>query len=250
MTKTALEITDDLYRRLRKRYDGQNGVVLLFNVGNGAGHGNSGWSDAIAMSTWPSKGLRILGFEVKATRSDWLRELDKPTKNLQWQTQCDEWYVVAPERIVKTGELPSDWGLLVPKGADGLRIASRCERAPREERSAPLELVAAVFRAAEAERGALRNADRQAMREEVDASWKRDLDRVKGERDASRAQYDRMRKAIGCTFFDAEQEIIRKAELVSAVDVDEAVNGARHLRARLEGHLKKVGEVLADLEGS
>lgn len=88
---SAKETTRDLYRRLRNRYGG-NGNVLLCGVGNGAGFGNDGWADAIAMQTWPSKGLRVIGFEVKASRSDWLKELDKPSKNAEWQEACHEWY--------------------------------------------------------------------------------------------------------------------------------------------------------------
>lgn len=119
-------ITADLLSRLRQRYN-RAGFVFLEGVGNGAGWGNSGWSDAIAMSTWPSKGLRLYGFEVKATRSDWLRELDKPQKNAEWQGACHEWYVVVPKGVVELAELPTAWGLMVPRG-DGLRIASRSER--------------------------------------------------------------------------------------------------------------------------
>ena len=142
---TVADITDDLMQRLRLRYN-DAGWVILEGVGNGAGYGNSGWSDAIAMQTWPSKGLTVIGFEVKATKADWKREMNKPSKNVEWQGACDEWYVVAPKDVVNLAELPTSWGLMVPMGENGLQIASRCER-DRSAVSPSRSLLAAVFRA-------------------------------------------------------------------------------------------------------
>jgi hypothetical protein len=46
---------------------------------------SSGWSresraDAIARHLWPSQGLELIGFELKVSRSDWLREIKDPYK--------------------------------------------------------------------------------------------------------------------------------------------------------------------------
>ena len=131
---------------------------MLCQVGDGAGFGNCGWSDAISMQTWPSKKLTITGYEVKATRQDWQRELDSPDKNATWQEQCHEWYVVAPKSIVQIEELPDRWGLMIPVGEDGLRIAKRAEI--RENDSVPLDLMAAVFRAAANEHRRLQGESR------------------------------------------------------------------------------------------
>lgn len=76
--------------------------------------------DAIAIDSRPSRGMPIVGFEIKATREDWLREKrnrDKADLAVQF---CDEWYVVAAKRgIVEEDELPDGWGLfeLKPAGA-------------------------------------------------------------------------------------------------------------------------------------
>lgn len=70
------------------------------------------YCDGLALGLWPSLGLELIGFEVKVSRGDWLRELKDPSKAQEFQRWCDRWYVVAPQGIVERIELPSTWGLL------------------------------------------------------------------------------------------------------------------------------------------
>ena len=39
------------------------------------GYAAGGSADGLALSLWPSRGIELHGFEVKVSRSDWLREL-------------------------------------------------------------------------------------------------------------------------------------------------------------------------------
>lgn len=85
--------------------------------------GGTGWareqrSDAIAMHLWPSKGLELIGFELKVSRSDWLHEVKNPQKAQAIKQFCDRWYLVISDRMfIKDYELPKDWGLMfVEKG--------------------------------------------------------------------------------------------------------------------------------------
>jgi len=65
----------------------------------------------------------LVGCEIKVSRSDWLRELKEPQKADRIGSFCDRWYVVAnTKEIVLPGELPSGWGLMVPRG-DGLVVS-------------------------------------------------------------------------------------------------------------------------------
>ena len=86
-------------------------------------------ADALAMSMYRSKGHEMHGFEVKVSRSDWLRELKQPTKADAIAGFCNRWWVaVSNTDIVKTGELPPNWGLLVPtvgRHPNGLPTALR-----------------------------------------------------------------------------------------------------------------------------
>jgi hypothetical protein len=106
--------TDELMAMLRERYP-KPAWAFLEQV-----HERTGWAcrsaDAIAMSLWPSRGFDILGFEVKVSRSDWLRELKKPDKADVIAMLCNRWYIVAPRELIKNDELPSMWGLLCPEG--------------------------------------------------------------------------------------------------------------------------------------
>lgn len=62
----------------------------------------------------------VHGFEVKVSRSDWLRELRTGgLKSEAWRSVCHYWWVVAPPGVVREGELPDGWGLLV--GSERLR---------------------------------------------------------------------------------------------------------------------------------
>ena len=64
--------------------------------------------------------MAVHGFEVKVSRSDWLRELKDPCKSEAWSRYCHHWWLVAPRDVVKPGELPENWGHLAPAGR-GLR---------------------------------------------------------------------------------------------------------------------------------
>jgi hypothetical protein len=77
-------------------------------------------ADAIAMHLWPSMGLELIGFELKVSRADWLREMKQPDKADPVKQFCDRWYLVVPDlKIVKYyDELPIGWGLMhVENGA-------------------------------------------------------------------------------------------------------------------------------------
>lgn len=108
---------------LRLRYP-SDAYALFFEVRNATGFKGDRAADAVVMSLYPSRGLEVMGFEFKASRSDWLRELKNPRKAEGVCRYCDRWWVVADEKgIVKPEELPKTWGLLVPSG-DALRVAS------------------------------------------------------------------------------------------------------------------------------
>lgn len=114
--------TGEVMDRLRKRY-ADTGYAVLREVGDATGARQKRWADALCMSLWPSRGLSLIGFEVKVSRGDWLKELKDPSKADAICRYCDRWYVVAGDAsIVRPGELPPTWGLLVPHG-EGLKVS-------------------------------------------------------------------------------------------------------------------------------
>lgn len=89
----------------------------------------AGWdvttADVVIMGAWRSTNHKIQGFEVKISRSDWLNEVKKPTKNDAIKQYCDHfWLVITDEKMVKEGELPDDWGMMVVSG-NGLKVVKK-----------------------------------------------------------------------------------------------------------------------------
>lgn len=65
--------------------------------------------DVLAVGLHRSTGYRRHGFEVKVTRSDWLRELARPQKARTHLTHG--WSVAALQGVVKLEEVPEGWGV-------------------------------------------------------------------------------------------------------------------------------------------
>lgn len=105
----------DLLELLRARFerDGGNGPRYVFatHVRNRASFDASRTFDAVAVDLWRSSGLPVHVFEVKVSRSDWLRELADPDKSAAAIDRGDTFSVVAPAGIVRVDELGDGWGL-------------------------------------------------------------------------------------------------------------------------------------------
>ena len=100
----------DVRRALAARFK-QPEYAIFFEVNNGTGmNGGRRYADAIAMSLWPSRGLHLHGFEIKVSRSDWLSELKNPEKAELFASRCHTWSLVTANDIVKSGEVPAQWG--------------------------------------------------------------------------------------------------------------------------------------------
>ena len=111
--------TEKLIELLAEHYPSPD-CAFIPEFRGGTGWGRESRADAIAMHLWPSKGLELIGFELKTSRSDWLRELKQPDKCDPIKQFCDRWYLVVDEmEIVKhdswnieKSELPKDWGYM------------------------------------------------------------------------------------------------------------------------------------------
>lgn len=143
-----LKSASEVIAALRKRYD-PPAWVLLENVSNGTGGAARRWSDALAMSVWPSRGLHVHGFEVKVSRNDLVRELKNPEKAEEVARYCDFWWIaVGDASIAKAEELPATWGLLVPMTIKGEVVSMRVmkEATPLVPQAIDRPFLAAVLR--------------------------------------------------------------------------------------------------------
>lgn len=123
----------DMLRRLDLRFPSNKGFAMFHHVRNTRGFGERGTTlrtvDALMVGLWPSRGYEVHGFEVKSSRNDFLREMKKPEKAESIAQYCDKWWLVFSDRsIAKDDEIPKGWGLLVPRGEDGLTAAIQPKR--------------------------------------------------------------------------------------------------------------------------
>jgi hypothetical protein len=68
--------------------------------------------DCLVVGLWGSTGYALIGFEIKVSRSDWLKELKLTGKAAIGLSSCDFWMVAAPDGVVRRDEVPKGWGYL------------------------------------------------------------------------------------------------------------------------------------------
>lgn len=176
---TAAKKTEgEMLAMLRRRVEQSSGngptAVLVTHVRDAAGHAAVRTLDAMSMGLWPSRGLVIDGYEVKCSRSDWLRELKDPSKADGFCERVDRfWLVVSDAAIVKPGELPDTWGLLAARGGRLHEVtAAPLLRLPKASKTAGLppgierSFLAALLRSA-ARVGAIPDDVREEAREQA-----------------------------------------------------------------------------------
>lgn len=117
--------------------------VFLPQVRSSTGTANR-IADGMAFNMYHSTGYEIIGFEIKVSRSDWLSELKDMSKSNEIMEYCDKWYlVVSDASIVKDGELPKNWGLLVLKDD---KLVQKIRPTPQKTVQMPLPFVASLLR--------------------------------------------------------------------------------------------------------
>lgn len=126
MPTATRETERSMLDRLNVRYQtfNDNGIryARAEHVKVSAGFGARRICDYMAMDLWPggfSKDAhpKLHGHEVKVSRADWLTELKDPGKAEAFRRYCDYWWLVVSEKsIVRPGELPDGWGLMVASG--------------------------------------------------------------------------------------------------------------------------------------
>lgn len=144
----------DLLDRLNVKFDKADGNGIAYaraeHVKITAGHDSRRICDYMVMHLRPgmgrNSGPKLHGFELKASRSDWLTEMRAPEKAEAFARYCDFfWLVISDLSIVRDGELPEGWGLMVASGR-GLRIVTGVTRRENVE-PMPRDLQATFARA-------------------------------------------------------------------------------------------------------
>lgn len=214
--------------------------AFLEEVGNGTGASCRRHADAVAMSLWPSRGLELHGVEIKVSRADWLSELRNPEKADEIAKYCDRWWLaVGSAEIVRPGELPASWGLLV---LDGTRIVCKTEAPKLEVAPLDLKFFAALLRKVHE---AQVRVQAEARAEGFERGQSLGPVEHQAERQALRALVDNTQKSIA----DFERESGLKIDTWNAGDIGNAVRKFMSLSSRWDPEpAQKLQDAAAVLE--
>jgi hypothetical protein len=177
------------------------GAVYLTEV---TAPGNSGRrADAVHIGLWSSRGAGTIEVcELKVSRADWLVELKKPQKAEAWWPYCHHFWLVVPhEGIVKDGELPKGWGLMMPSPRGRrFKVLVKPEERSEEDFHLTIPLLITLLKNTETTRtNALRRQSDELRRQFYDRE--REIQRqrgVFGEKDRRRLELlERLEKALG-----------------------------------------------------
>ncbi len=176
--------TTDIDNMLMARYEPRKYVKVPEAPSANAG---GRYCDLLVFGVWESSGNEIIGHEVKASRSDWIKELQDPAKSEAFVRHCHRWYIVANKGIVKLEELQADWGLMEVVGA-GLKI--RRQATKKIPTPIPPNMMSAI----------LRRVTEGGMAREIE---KRVLDRIKAQENRPdwrlenlKRDFDRLKSAV------------------------------------------------------
>jgi hypothetical protein len=102
---------------------------LIGGVPNATGFRASRTADAIAIGLWPSRGIDVHGFEMKASNTDLAKELNTPAKADTFCKHCDYWWLVLDEAVTTPlDKIPAGWGVYRVKSPEPGKYTIKLER--------------------------------------------------------------------------------------------------------------------------
>lgn len=231
MSITAAEMKE----RLRAKYSAGE-YVLLTEVPNATGGGKERICDAMAFGCWRKTGFHVHGFEIKVSRTDWLKELQDRSKSAIFERHCHFWWIVASKGIVKKEELPASWGLLETRG-EGLTVTSAAELRTAEQM--PFDMLSAIVRKAHT-KGPTDAALRLARQQGYDAGVR--AAKLSHGAESFEKEYERLKTTVDQ--FTAASGV--NINFWQAGDIGEAVRSVLNL-SQMAGKRSDVGNVKASL---
>lgn len=123
-----LDLLRQKYTRVRPYTDADR-YVRAAHVPRPSGYGMAQRiADYLVLDTYTPQ--RLIGFEVKVSRSDWLVELRNPLKADEWRRYCHQWFLVVPDMAIVREELPPGWGAMSIDKTGALRVR---QQSPAQE---------------------------------------------------------------------------------------------------------------------
>jgi hypothetical protein len=130
----AQEVVD-----LLRQYNHFNYKVFFVEEARlGAGYGASERRiDLLSINTQPSTGHKVIAYEVKVARADFVKDVKNAIKHKGARHYADQFFYVAPEGMIKPEELPTWAGLIEIKNRNTNK-KSKYTRIVNEAVPAPL----------------------------------------------------------------------------------------------------------------
>ena len=141
MSATCLQIL----RALEARFSAPEWATFR-EMRNGTGSSFGRSLDLFAFNTYPSMGYRSLAIEIKVSRGDFIRELEKPEKRKFAESISQECYFAAPSGLIAPREIPEPWGLIAVADSGVARITHRAKS--RKVPPYDMEFIASIIRRA------------------------------------------------------------------------------------------------------
>jgi len=139
---TAKQIGDALDTKYKQRHQAQSRSneewIALREARSGPSFdGNRRQCDYLAIHTWKSRGVQLVGHEIKVSMADWKRELEDPDKAEMFAQYCRRWWVVMPSDIASKvkPEIPPSWGLM--SVSDKGRVTETVKAPARKPKAVP-----------------------------------------------------------------------------------------------------------------
>ncbi|MBB2981802.1 hypothetical protein [Paraburkholderia tropica] len=240
--------THDVRAALRSRFCAPE-WALFFEVGDATGGRHNRWADAVAINLYPSRGLEIHGFEIKVSRSDWLRELKNPEKSAPVQQYCDRWWIVCPAGVIVPGELPPTWGQYEIQAGGKIRQITAAPKLSAQPVTRTF-VAAMLRRASEADEGLVEaavSAEVQRLRDGDEKRIAREIESRTSHVTDLQAQIEQIERVSGIKIhrWGNSEEIGKAVRAVMASGVLKSYGGMNAVREHAASIVKQCDEALA-----
>jgi len=228
--------------------------ALFFEVGNGTGGNLKRWADAVSMNMYPSRGLAIVGFEIKVSRSDMQKELEQPKKAEEVGKFCNHWYLVVPKGLIQECDIiPDAWGIL-EYSEKGLRQTKK----PKDLEAQPVTkaFVAAMLRR-ESESWDKKVAEEvyKRSRERIEMVEKNFEDQLKREQEQMEKRHKQLlnevknfetASGVRISSYTDGEELGKAVALIRKIGVTGTYSLINGIRRNMESFLKETSEIIQD----
>lgn len=234
------ETAQELYELILATWSSLNNhYVITREVNNQAGFDHRRRLDAVVFNTWPSEGLRLMGFEIKVSAADFRRELEDTAKFQGFAAHLDTFSIVAPKGIVKKELLHDRWGLYCPDGKGGLRAVKKPLMLHDEgqRKTVNRSFIAAFCRAVVS-----RDVSQQECTKHYEAGVRSGEARWKSQAESRAGAHDRLKEAVK-KFEEASGVMVNE---YNAGQIGVAVNTV--LKGGLTGMLERDGHKIHQVE--